>query len=81
MLTDDGSKCGCVTCHVAVDQLRFDWSAAVHVDIKMSRCVAIVFVCLTGLFIHSWKENNEINNVNMLAHGSCQGMEIKTMED
>ena len=52
----------CVTCHVAVHQLRFDWSAAVHVDIKMSRRVAGVFVRLAGLFVHSWRENNEITS-------------------
>ena len=42
-----------VTCHVAVDQLWSDWSAAVHVDVEMSRCVAVVFVRLAGLFVHS----------------------------
>lgn len=49
----------CVTCHVAVDQLRSDWSAAVHVDVEMSRRVAVVFVRLAGLFVHSW-ERREI---------------------
>ncbi len=61
--------CVCVTCHVAVDQLRFDWSTAVHVDIKMSRRVAVVFVRLAGLLVHSWEENNEIscsvNHINI----------------
>ncbi len=51
--------CVCVTCHVAVDQLWFDWSAAIHIDVKMSRRVAVVFVRLAGLFVHSWEENNE----------------------
>lgn len=47
----------CVTCHVAVDQLRSDWSAAVHVDVEMPGRVAAVFVRLAGLFVHSWEGN------------------------
>ena len=50
-----------LTCHVAVDQLRPDWSASVHVDVKVSRHVAAVLVGLAGLLVHSWEENNEIS--------------------
>lgn len=42
-----------VTCHVAVDQLWSDRSAAVHVDVKVSGRVAAVFVRLAGLLVHS----------------------------
>lgn len=48
--------CVCVTCHVAVDQLRMDGSAAVHVDVETSRCAAAVFVRLAGALIHGWEE-------------------------
>lgn len=48
--------CACVTCHVAVDQLRLDGSAAVHVDVEASRRAAAVFVRLAGALVHGWEE-------------------------
>lgn len=60
----DACVCRCLsmraTCHVTVDELRLDWSTAVHVYVIMSWCVASVFVRLTWLLIHrcerQWKK-------------------------
>lgn len=64
-----------VTCHVAVDQLRFDRPAAVHVDVKIPRRVAAVFVRFTGLFVNSWKEKiNKYVFIQELRRGLCGGL-------
>ena len=44
-----------VTCHVAVDQLRPDGPATVHVDVEMSRRAACVLVGLAGALVRSWE--------------------------
>lgn len=44
--------CVSATCHVAVYQLRSDGPAAVHINIIIPRCVAFVFVRLTGLLVY-----------------------------
>lgn len=60
----DESACVCVlmclyaTCHVAVYQLWSDGSTAVHIDEIVTRRVAFVFVCLTGLLVYRWVERD-----------------------
>lgn len=44
-----------LTRHVAVDQLRPDRPAAVHVDVEVSRRAAGVLVRLAGALVRSWE--------------------------
>lgn len=48
------------TCHVTIDELRIYGSTAVHINVKMSRCVTFVFVRLTWLLMYCCIRHNEL---------------------